>query len=324
MNDPSLNRPPELFAERPVRSDFARAEFARRRRGPPYVVRRFITIFVLCTLIGTGIYFAVGRKSTPSVPGEIPTVKSEGSYKQRPEQPGGIDIPHQDVQVYQALDGKGDKAPAVERLLPPPEQPQAANLVAPSARPPAKETPKQIESLMAAPDAQLIASKPAEAQPAPQPEVTPASIDAAPKTAAPPTTALQQMDNTAVAPPPEKQKTETLDAVFQKVTAQESNAKAEEPAPINTVEKKSSVPLGKGVMVQLASLPDKNTAQSNLARLQKQYEAVLGGSSLRLVKADLGAKGIYYRIQSESMSENRAKDICETIKARKGGCILVR
>lgn len=51
-----------------------------------------------------------------------PLIQAEqGPYKVRPENPGGIAIPHQDKLIYGRLSGEADQP--VERLLPPPEQP---------------------------------------------------------------------------------------------------------------------------------------------------------------------------------------------------------
>ena len=51
-----------------------------------------------------------------------PLIQAEqGPYKVRPENPGGISIPHQDKLIYGRLSGESDQP--VERLLPPPEQP---------------------------------------------------------------------------------------------------------------------------------------------------------------------------------------------------------
>jgi hypothetical protein len=122
--------PPELFAERPIRSDFT--------RGVSYRVRRIITVSVVATVAILGMYFAFGHKHAPA---EIPTITAEGSYKQKPDQPGGMDIPHQDVEVYQALGNNAAPASSVEHLLPQPETPKAPparpNAVPMDASPPA-------------------------------------------------------------------------------------------------------------------------------------------------------------------------------------------
>lgn len=58
-------------------------------------------------------------------------------------------------------------------------------------------------------------------------------------------------------------------------------------------------------------------------KMQAKYAAYLGGTKLRVVQADLGAKGVYYRIQSQQMAESKAKDICSELKNLKAGCFVV-
>ena len=122
MRDP---RPPELHPERPIRSDFARSDFGARfgRGGVSYRTRRLLTISLLAGVLSAGLYGLVHHFATET-PEEIPTLTADGAYKQKPDQPGGINIPHQDVEVYQKLstDTKNGK-PTVEHLLPPPEAP---------------------------------------------------------------------------------------------------------------------------------------------------------------------------------------------------------
>lgn len=329
-------KPPELFAERPVRSDFARAA----RRGPPYIVRRLITVFLICAIIGTGVYLKLGKTSV-TVPSEIPTIKAEGSYKQRPEQPGGIDIPHQDVQVYQALDAKGPPPPQVEHLLPPPEvpmsntvpqQPPAVAAVAPEpvieSSPPPAAPPVKLETTASQPapqTAETVPTKSATSSPAPAP-VAKVEPVVAPKPASVPVKVTKPVKTVSVASsaPVTKPKTPSLDQVIQNVTAQ---TKTSSPAPAEAVDgnqtQTTAAPDG-DFAVQLASMPDKEAAQKTMAKLQSRFASNLGSTQLRVVKADLGSKGIYYRIQSQPLSEAKAKSLCSSIKTSSAGCILVR
>jgi hypothetical protein len=87
---------------------------------------------------------------------------------------------------------------------------------------------------------------------------------------------------------------------------------------------KDTAKSGKTVRVQLASVPDETSANQMVKQLQSRYASVLGDAHLRLVRVDLGDKGIYYRIQSQPVSEGRANDICAAFKKMKAGCILVR
>lgn len=284
--------PPELFSQRPVRSEWARA--------PSYRMRRIITVTV-CVLLITGILYRAFSWTSPK-PGEIPTIKAEtGTWKQRPEQPGGIDIPHQDVQVYQELDGKDAAKPGIEHLLPPPEVPQAATAPAPvvSNLPPpvAAEPlmPPKIETTVTnvTPAAPMpvpapVASAPVETRPAPQP-----APQAAPVTA--------PVDSAVVPKPVPAAKAKPA------ATAQ----------PQKTVSGKS------GHAVQLASVQGEDAAKAIMQKLQIHYASTLGDVQLHLVRADLGAKGIYYRIRSETLPDNQAREICAALAKAKAGCILV-
>ncbi len=306
MNDPK--KPPELFAERPVTSDFARSGSMRTRSSAPsYIVRRCLTLFVIFALIGGGFYWKFSS-SKPTAPEEIPVIKADGTYKQRPEHPGGIDIPHQDVQVYQSLDGKGVMPKdQVEHLLPPPETPQAS-AVAPKAAAPS--TP-QIESL--APPAAPVETTATPSTVMPAPVAAPASVvtTGVPAVASAPkaTVSTAATKSTTVAP---KAAPANLDQVIKNVTASVDKSPED------------SATLSGGFAIQLASLPDQAAAQATMKKLQVQYAETLGATQLRVVKADLGAKGIYYRIQSQAVTESRAKNLCAAAKAKNAGCILVR
>ncbi len=279
----------ELFApERPVRSDFA------RQNGLSYAVRRLISLAVLAgILIGGGVW--LWRHVIATGPTEIPTIKSEGSYKQKPEQPGGIDIPHQDVQVYHEIDGSAageNTKPALEHLLPPPEQPmaQAATKDAPDAAPKTEKlnTPKSLT------ESDPINYPPEKNVPSTVVTTTTQQGGTPPQSVAPTTT-----PSPMASPPPVRHET--------------SVAETEKPAPA----------VKGGMVAQLAALPDEHAATEMAKKLQSKYQTVLGSSHLRVVRADLGTKGIFYRIQSQGMAESSAKTICAEVKKQNGGCILV-
>ena len=280
------DQPPELFSpERPVRSDFARGSV-----GVPYAVRRIITLAVLAAvLIGGGTW--MWGHFFASAPGEVPVIKADGSYKQRPEQPGGIDIPHQDVQVYHEIDGSAaatNAKPAVEHMLPPPEQPDTAAMV-PQQTSVDTDKSGQMESLIqkVAPPAVVEAPAPVATMPAP-----------------------------AAAPTPQ--------AVTQVVKQPEVKEVTPAPTPTAAAALKPTAPSKGNVVLQLAALPDQNAAQNKAQELQTKYASILGAAKLHPVRANLGAKGVFYRIQSQSMSEAQASSMCAAIKNAHGGCLLVR
>ncbi|MGP1253098.1 MAG: SPOR domain-containing protein [Kiloniellales bacterium] len=77
------------------------------------------------------VWYAYSWGTGEAPPGELPVVTAErdlGEVKERPEEPGGLEVPHQDAEVMNDRGGSGTEGGAdpeqVERLLPPPESPQ--------------------------------------------------------------------------------------------------------------------------------------------------------------------------------------------------------
>jgi hypothetical protein len=271
-------KPPELFSERPeqmqyVHEQFARAEIARVRS---YRIRRVITCAVLAIALCGLIYGIIEWNRKPA---EIPTIEADGALKQKPEQPGGLDVPNQDVLAYQQLDNSGNK-PAPDHMLPPPETPQAS--------PPAGNAPASLPTapsvtLPPVPKAENMGTPSVDAL-APAPVTQP---DNAP--AAPAKTAQAKMPPVTL-PPQAPAKEETND----------NAAPAPAAAPATQATPK---PAGgkKNYRVQLASFPDEEEAEP-----------------------DLGARGIFYRVQSNPISDDDARDICAALKKLKAGCIIVK
>lgn len=75
--------------------------------------------------------------------------------------------------------------------------------------------------------------------------------------------------------------------------------------------------------VQLAALKSEADAKTAWKRLAAKYPDVLGSLSLHLEKADLGTKGIYYRVQAGPFTDkNAARDICAKLKAKGQQCLV--
>jgi hypothetical protein len=80
----------------------------------------------------------------------------------------------------------------------------------------------------------------------------------------------------------------------------------------------ASAPSG-GAFAQVASSQSESDARTTLLRLQKQFPGELGGGAIH--RADLGAKGIYYRVQVGPLSREAADKICTQLKASGAQCI---
>ncbi|MCL2470033.1 MAG: hypothetical protein FWF24_07430 [Alphaproteobacteria bacterium] len=278
-----MNKSPrEIYAQRPVRSDFARrsAQPAIRVNMRKAFMSFVVAVLAICLVYG--VMWMLGSRD--SADKEIPIITARENVKERPADEGGIDIPHQDVDVFQRLDNQGAAggSEAFERLLPEPEEPNVSA---------AQTDSVAMEEL-------------SEELP---PAVTDAGEEAAPEPQAPAQDSVPEV----------KQETP------KKAESKAKETASRLPASLFTAPEKAAA-TGRQAQIQLGSYKDGDVASKEVLRLEKSLAGSLKGASLRVVQADLGSKGIFYRVMSSSLPEQDAKNICETIKAQKGNCLVVR
>ena len=121
---------------------------APRASGGNRVVKFFVAFIAIAALAGgVGMLYA----SRHEVGGAPPLIKADpGPTKVVPENPGGMQIPNQNMNVYNNMGGAQPAAkPGTEKLLTPPEQaaPQAARV-----------TPAEPTATVAAPDLHRMAA----------------------------------------------------------------------------------------------------------------------------------------------------------------------
>ncbi|MEO5337314.1 MAG: hypothetical protein H7841_10530, partial [Magnetospirillum sp. WYHS-4] len=121
----------------------------RRRTG----LRLFLAFVALMVAGGAAGWYLLGdRLRSAESGGDVPTVRAELSpAKMRPENPGGMDVPNRDKTIYDQLGSGEAKEGKVERLLPPPEEPQAPQ-PAPVPPPAIAAVPSEPPPPPAAPD----------------------------------------------------------------------------------------------------------------------------------------------------------------------------
>ncbi len=314
---------PEAGPEDP--SDTLAFEPVQRRR-PARRIGRTLIILVLIAGAGTGAWARWGDQLRLASADEIPVVRADAApFKVRPDQPGGLDIPNRDKLVYDRLESL-PPPPRAENLLPRPEAPlpppsaapvktAVAKKPLPPPVPPAIKTELKAAAAMpakpappAAPPAVKTKSKTAAAPPAkPVPPVIRTELKAAaatPAKSAPP----------PPAPPVIKTKSKAAAAAPAKpaASAPKSAARAARPA-------------GKGYRVQLAAVRSERDARREWTRLRTRHSGLLDRLRLSVVRADLGDKGIYYRLRAGPL-ENKAaaRTLCGELTKIKVGCLVVR
>jgi hypothetical protein len=299
----------------------ARPRSQRRRLLPPILAVVGLMVFFAI------VWFAWSSSQTTTDEGGMPLIKADNTpVKMRPEQPGGMAVPHQDKLIYDRLkaDTGNTETAAVERLLPPPENP----LPRPEAPPPpeAIEEPSAADQPPAASGAQVplihsmpnseqtgLSEAPVQQQAPPPVAATPAPpppVVAARPTPPPPPTpqaAAPVAPPRAVTPPPP-------------APAPTQTAALPPPSPPPAASSSG----GGSFRLQIASVKSEDAARAEFQRLQKRYPEALGGLGVAYVRVDLGDKGIYYRVQAGPVDEARATSICSSLKSQSVGCILVR
>lgn len=333
--------PPELFSERPVRS-----VMEEEGGWPSYRARRIITITVLLGVIGGGLAVAYTRPTTPMAVVEVPVIKADiVPYKQRPQQPGGMDIPHQDMEVYRELEGKTqlEAKPGEEKMLPTSESPLPEHING------QVQTDFSAPTIMTTPKTELLTGVPVQQNEPDLRTSIPNSEPALPQVAqaaASPVAMSSDMQVPAasvIKTPDIKQKSvvepagQSLETHNEKAIdslANKNNSVSQKSPEVKQGEKtaesfaatlaKVTTPAKTKSVVQFASLPNQEQAKLLLNKLAKQYASLLDGAELRIVRADLGGKGIYYRIQSAPVTPDQANHICAALKQQHAGCFIVR
>lgn len=98
---------------------------------------------------------------------------------------------------------------------------------------------------------------------------------------------------------------------------------AEEAAPAAATPKPAKLASGGAWVVQISALRDEKSAHAAWSKLTKRFPAVLGGHALNIEKADLGAKGTYYRVRAAGFaSKSAAQSACAKLKAGGQDCMV--
>jgi hypothetical protein len=267
-----------------------------RRR---HIVGPLIVLVVMAAFAG-GLWYAY-QAGRAHAPGEVPLIRAEeGATKTRPEKPGGMSIPDRDMSIYS--EGRGQAQ--VEKLLPPPEAPlPRPAAVAPPTPSPALPAQQATAAEQTPPVPQAAPATPVPAIAAPAPQVVPAPlpspIAAVPAETAPP------------APAPAPAPTALAPALPPVATAPPPRPK---PAPAVT-----------GFRLQLVAVRTAEAARAQWGKIKNANHDLLGGLGASWQRADLGARGIFYRLQAGPIADGaKAERICSALRERQITCILVR
>jgi hypothetical protein len=284
--------------------------YTEHNEDPNWPRRRKIIVaaVLVLALLGTGGVFGYRALFADSIVRSPPSIiKAEGSPNKiiPAPQPGAASVLSPMAQPAPAAHGDSFNSPPVAPSPPIPSTDQAAAPDAATATPDSPVKPEKTPTVSIRtdqpntadsaatqpqrPTAEQQGTKPSDAN-GPLP-IVPASNDAA--NAAP--------GSTRTAPP-------ARSAALGKPAVSEIKAPAA---------------FGGDYAVQVLSQHNEEEVQSSFRALQAKYPKLLGGREPMVRRADLGAKGVYYRAMvGPFVSAKQANELCSRLKAAGGSCII--
>jgi hypothetical protein len=294
-----MTRRPERHSGR--KTDSSAGSFYMGRMRPPPKPQRVLprglltTISLVCFAV---IIWAAYPEDQEKYAGmDIPVIKADTApYKFKPDNPGGMEVLHQDSTVFDPLERKPEK---VERLMPQPENPVDKDA--------AVGEKATLEA--AAPKLNL------DLQMKPVAEGTEKIVLKESATRKTPTAIPSRKPGTKT-PEPEK--------IYNERTAEKPAVKPAAKAETKPVAAKDAEIVWE-TWVRLGSYRNLSGAYDDWSKLKKRHPQLLGKLQMRTVKVDLGAKGVFHRLEAGKVSDGRAREICRSLSsANPGGCIVVK
>jgi cell division protein FtsN len=244
----------------------------------------FIAIICLTYSIGVG----------DAEKGAIPIIRSDGTaFKVRPDNPGGRKYPHQDLTIYNSFrddisdkDVQFKKNPEKPIPFSPPEQ--------------AVSTDTQNDSMKL-----MTVSETTE------PDMKTSDVKSS------------HIKNTANG--------ESEQEIKKIVTQSEVKPEIKKPQPQiqPTIQEKpvtatiKPVAQGNQSYLQIGAFRSESEALSAFQKTKSKF-SILSGTSHNIVKADLGSRGIYYRLRVGPFdSKQKSLDVCSHLKAKGQACLYI-
>ncbi len=302
-NDDYLNDFKQKVANQKIATvEERRSELARSRNN-------FLSIFAGIALAGVVGWFVLSPQYAEES-SEIPVIRRpQSAVKIRPENPGGMDIPNQDKDVYNIVEKKDVDNTVVENLLPTPETPKLPDIVPEVSD--IDETATNLDEIVdEVADVDDKAEKSAE-----EAKNTAENTIKTTKEEASADIKSATSENAAKA---EEVKKEVVQKVEEKTTVKPEiqNVAKEETAPAKT-EENTQAPAqqanGKW-QIQLMASKNKAAVEKAWTDLANRY-SMLKSYTHEIQTSDLGAQGIFYRLRAGSFADkNAAAAACAALK----------
>ena len=278
---------------------------------------RLLPMWILiAAVVIVGVAWAMSERyfSEAEVTASVPLVTAEETpVKVRPEESGGVDVPDRDKYVYKSLT---DEEPEAEQLLPPPEEPMERppiEVVEVAASEPAPEVMAEVE------DAAMETATGQAPAPPPLDELVVAEVDT-------PMAEAEFMKEEAAVDEPSVEMVAAIEEAPKATEPEAAPAPAPEPEISSAApEQSASLRADSGrFLVQIGAAQNEAAANGEIVRLAKKHPNILSLLSGIVIRADLGDKGVWYRMRvGPFATRGDANGVCGQLKAVNVGCFVV-
>ena len=275
-NDDYLDRFKQKVAEQKIASmEERRIEMARSRNN-------FLGTFAGIVLAGIVGWFVLAPQYEQTHR-EVPIIqRPQTAVKIKPENPGGMDIPNQDKDVYNIVEKKVVDNTVVENLLPEPEKPKLPDIV-----------PEEVEVDANAKNLDEIVDEVVETE-------TPKAAES-------------KVENEVPEKPADILKPKKEEAPKEEIKKEVNKVVEEVKEPVKAVEKEAP----KGTwQIQLIASKNKDAIEKTWNNLAAKY-ALLKTYSHEIQSDNLGAQGMIYKLRAGSFAtKEQAQTACAALKAK--------
>ena len=316
------------------RLDYPPVEKTRSRKGPVAIA----AVIGALVLGGGGAYLASGSSSITG--GEPPLIKANNEpTKVQPQNPGGVEIPNQNKQIYERAEQDG-ATKVVNREEQPVDVQQAVRMngnavadatggtLGTSGKPQQTASlnlgePKKVRTVTIRPDGTMAGEAPAPQPAAPAAMTLPPQAQPAPvQTASAQVPAVQpkpvaSTPVAAPATPAPAPKAAPAAATPSSTPAPQQVASVQPTAPVAA----ETTPTG-GFAVQLGTAGSETAAQSVFASFQRKYSDLEGMPSM-IRKAEVNGNTVY-RVRVGPMAKEEASALCSKLQGQGGQCFVAK
>ena len=289
------------------------ARNAAQRRGPGWLKLLSLGLVVVVGL-GAAAIIVPPMLFEPSA--DVALIKAdEAPFKVKPQDPGGIEIPHTETTVMGMIDDLRQPEDATEVMSPPSAVPE----MPPTPVDESGEVTMAPEPQPAAPVAGADAPSSGQSgnQSSGASKDTPAGMvsDATAETAGDASSETANGGGSQL-----QTDTAADDAAAEANTGNVTTAMPQsKPAPPKRVVVEGDEPL---YVVQLAAFRKADTAREQAGLLAGKHKSRLDGAELGTMKTDTGDDGIFWRVVTEPMARADADQVCAALKRAGQDCIL--